>query len=70
MDVHGFQEENITVLMDDGAHTEPTRDNILAAYQKLVDAAEPGDAVFCHYSGTWTFFTVPCCLPCFYHTDT
>lgn len=51
MDVHGFQEENITVLMDDGQHREPTRDNILAAYQRLVDEAEPGDAVFCHYSG-------------------
>ena len=53
MDVHGFQEENITVLMDDGEHPAPTRANILAAYQKLVDEAEPGDAVFCHYSGTY-----------------
>ena len=46
---------HILALMDDGAHTEPTRENILAAYQKLVDEAEPGDAVFCHYSGTWTY---------------
>eukprot|EP00934_Nitzschia_sp_Nitz4_P001022 Nitzschia sp. Nitz4//scaffold57_size113557//106873//108113//NITZ4_004009-RA/size113557-augustus-gene-0.185-mRNA-1//-1//CDS//3329554900//1022//frame0 len=51
MNVHGFQEENITVLMDDGEHTAPTRANILGAYQNLVHAAQPGDAVFCHYSG-------------------
>ena len=24
MDVHGFEEDNIVVLMDDGNHTEPT----------------------------------------------
>jgi len=56
MNVHGFQEQNITVLMDDGKHTQPTRANILAAYQRLVDEAEPGDSVFCHYSGEncWT----------------
>lgn len=52
MKVHGFQEENITVLMDDGKHTSPIRKNMLAAYQKLVNEAQPGDAVFCHYSGT------------------
>ena len=49
--VHGFKEQNITILMDDGSHTEPTRANILAAYKNLVSAAQPGDAVFCHYSG-------------------
>jgi hypothetical protein len=49
--VHGFEEQNITVLMDDGSHTEPTRANILAAYKNLVSAAQPGDAIFCHYSG-------------------
>lgn len=50
-DVHGFEDENITILMDDGNHTEPTRENILAAYSKLVEETQPGDAVFCHYSG-------------------
>jgi hypothetical protein len=49
--VHGFQESEITILMDDGKHTEPTHDNILAAYKKLVSEAQPGDAIFCHYSG-------------------
>lgn len=50
-DVHGFEDENITILMDDGNHTMPTRENILAAYSKLVEESQPGDAVFCHYSG-------------------
>jgi metacaspase-1 len=31
--------------------TAPTRENILAAYQQLVASSEPGDALFCHYSG-------------------
>jgi len=50
-DVHGFEEENITILMDDNEHTSPTRDNILAAYRTIVEESQPGDAVFCHYSG-------------------
>jgi len=51
MNVHGYEEENIVVLMDDGKHEEPTRENILDAYRKVVSDSEPGDAVFCHYSG-------------------
>jgi len=51
MDVHGFDEDNITVLMDDGEHKEPTRSNILASYKQLVEDSEDGDVVFCHYSG-------------------
>lgn len=51
MDVHEFPEENITILMDDGEHTEPTKKNMEEAYKKLVHESEPGDAVFCHYSG-------------------
>eukprot|EP00565_Helicotheca_tamesis_P000091 CAMPEP_0185735454 /NCGR_PEP_ID=MMETSP1171-20130828/25339_1 /TAXON_ID=374046 /ORGANISM="Helicotheca tamensis, Strain CCMP826" /LENGTH=329 /DNA_ID=CAMNT_0028405775 /DNA_START=34 /DNA_END=1023 /DNA_ORIENTATION=+ len=51
MDVQGFEEENITVLMDDGVHHEPTRDNIIAGYRRLVAESVDGDTVFCHYSG-------------------
>lgn len=51
MDVHGFVESNITVLMDDGNHSEPTKDNILKAYSSLVSNSVAGDVVFCHYSG-------------------
>jgi len=50
-DVHGFKEDNIHVIMDDGEHPEPTRENILNAYRNIVAEAEPGDALFCHYSG-------------------
>eukprot|EP00545_Synedropsis_sp_CCMP1620_P009661 CAMPEP_0119019954 /NCGR_PEP_ID=MMETSP1176-20130426/23029_1 /TAXON_ID=265551 /ORGANISM="Synedropsis recta cf, Strain CCMP1620" /LENGTH=387 /DNA_ID=CAMNT_0006974291 /DNA_START=117 /DNA_END=1280 /DNA_ORIENTATION=+ len=49
--VWNFEEENITVLLDDGEHTEPTKENILAAYEKLVSESQEGDAAFCHYSG-------------------
>eukprot|EP00567_Pseudictyota_dubia_P004496 CAMPEP_0197439730 /NCGR_PEP_ID=MMETSP1175-20131217/6402_1 /TAXON_ID=1003142 /ORGANISM="Triceratium dubium, Strain CCMP147" /LENGTH=352 /DNA_ID=CAMNT_0042969695 /DNA_START=98 /DNA_END=1156 /DNA_ORIENTATION=+ len=51
MDVHGFEEQNITVIMDDGYHPNPTRANIIAAYTQLVADSEPGDVCFCHYSG-------------------
>jgi hypothetical protein len=37
--------------MDDGKHTSPTKANILKAYRKLIKRAQPGDAVFCHFSG-------------------
>lgn len=51
MDVHGFAEENMTVLMDDGVHLDPTKDNILAAYEQIVAESASGDVVYCHYSG-------------------
>ena len=54
MDVHGFDEANITVLMDDGKHPEPTKDNILSAYRKIVAESESSDAIFLHYSGHGT----------------
>lgn len=54
MEVHGFEEDNIVVLMDDGEHTEPNAANIVAAYKKVVAEAEDGDAVFLHYSGHGT----------------
>lgn len=52
--MHGFEEENMTILLDDGYHTPPTRANILAAYDKITSEAEPGDAIFCHYSGEFS----------------
>ena len=51
MDVHGFKEENITLLLDDRVHINPTYYNILNAYQKIVRQSEPGDVVYLHYSG-------------------
>lgn len=51
MDVHGFAEDNIVVLMDDGEHPDPTHDAIVQAYKDVVAKAEPGDSIFLHYSG-------------------
>ena len=59
MDVHGFAEENIDLLMDDGAHTNPTKDNIIDAFKKLAGTSEPGDVVYVQFSGKVnnTFYT-------------
>jgi len=51
MDVHGFQESDITVLMDDGNHENPTYENIVAAFNTLVSQTQAGDSTFLHYSG-------------------
>ena len=37
MDVHGFPEDNIDLLMDDGIHINPTKSNIIDAFKKLVE---------------------------------
>jgi hypothetical protein len=58
MDVHGFEEENIVVLMDDGIHEEPTMANIIEAYEQIVEDSEDGDAVFLHYSGEWCNYQI------------
>lgn len=51
IDVHGFEEGNINVLLDDGKHENPTRRNIIDAYKDLVSQSQPGDCCYCHYSG-------------------
>lgn len=56
LNVCGLQEDNIVVLMDDGIHSAPTRANILAAYQEGASMTQSGDALFCHYSGTYILF--------------
>lgn len=50
-EVQGFRKENVTILMDDGAHKSPTRANIMNAYKRLVKESKEGDVAFCHYSG-------------------
>jgi hypothetical protein len=50
-DVHGFEDDNMTILMDDGVHEDPTKSNIIAAYKAIVRDSEPGDVVYLHYSG-------------------
>jgi hypothetical protein len=51
MDVHEFKEDNMTILMDDGKHTDPTKKNIMDAYAKIVAESQPGDCVYLHYAG-------------------
>lgn len=48
---HLYKPEDVTILMDDGHHTHPTKSNIMNAYRELVRKTNPGDTVFCHYSG-------------------
>lgn len=50
-DCHGFTDDDIEILMDDGEHTEPTADNIRHYFRKIASEAQPGDAIFIHYSG-------------------
>eukprot|EP00281_Chroomonas_sp_CCMP1168_P019422 CAMPEP_0206232774 /NCGR_PEP_ID=MMETSP0047_2-20121206/11603_1 /ASSEMBLY_ACC=CAM_ASM_000192 /TAXON_ID=195065 /ORGANISM="Chroomonas mesostigmatica_cf, Strain CCMP1168" /LENGTH=389 /DNA_ID=CAMNT_0053656549 /DNA_START=150 /DNA_END=1316 /DNA_ORIENTATION=+ len=47
----GFSQQNMKVLMDDKKHEAPTKANILRAFQWLIQGAQPGDALFLHYSG-------------------
>jgi len=49
--IHGFKDDNITILMDDGEHEMPTYENILNAYHRIIAESQPGDALFFHYSG-------------------
>jgi len=49
--VIGFSEENILLLLDDGMHLEPTKDNILNAFQNLSLQCKNGDSCFVYLSG-------------------
>merc|ERR1712176_446986 len=50
-DKQGFEDRNITVLMDDGYHQNPTYSNIMNAYREVCMNSMSGDTVFLHYSG-------------------
>jgi hypothetical protein len=53
VNVHGFSENNemMTILLDDENYTPPTFMNIIEAFKKLSEDAQPGDAVFVQFSG-------------------
>lgn len=53
-DYYGFQDEDITVLIDDGDHEQPTKAAILRAYRDIVQKTRPGDAIFLQFSGHGT----------------
>jgi len=46
--------ECVKVLMDDGEHESPTKDNMVSAMKWLVKGAKAGDTLFFHYSGHGT----------------
>mmetsp|Transcript_69735 Transcript_69735/g.159928 ORF Transcript_69735/g.159928 Transcript_69735/m.159928 type:complete len:366 (-) Transcript_69735:155-1252(-) len=50
----GFDENNIKVLMDDGQHQNPEKENIMNGIRWLIDGAQSGDSLFMHYSGHGT----------------
>ena len=49
--VHGFNPDEMLILMDDGRHHAPTRKNIVDAFQRITEYSKAGDVVFVHYSG-------------------
>mmetsp|Transcript_48133 Transcript_48133/g.145372 ORF Transcript_48133/g.145372 Transcript_48133/m.145372 type:complete len:265 (+) Transcript_48133:193-987(+) len=48
---HGFSDQNITLLVDDGRNAYPTRQKIISELRRLVAESVPGDSVYFHYSG-------------------
>ena len=68
MSVHGFERENMLILMDDGQHHEPTKQLIMDGFARLCQISQPGDSIFIQFSGTlWIFLLCflilfrPCC---------
>ena len=51
MDVQGFPERDILMLLDDGRTRGPTRRNIEDACAKVCQASQDGDTVWVYYSG-------------------
>lgn len=51
MNVHGFPESDITVLVDDTSHAYPTKRKIIASLESLVSRSVSGDSAYFHYSG-------------------
>lgn len=51
MDIHGFKERDMLILMDDGKHKMPTKKNIMTGFRILTSRSMPGDVVFVMYSG-------------------
>ena len=47
----GFNESEMMILMDDGKHTPPTKENIQNAFLKLAQYSRAGDVNFISFSG-------------------
>lgn len=50
-DVHGFNESEMLILLDNGSAHTPTRRNITDAFARICQYSNDGDVVFVHYSG-------------------
>lgn len=53
MQVHGFERENMLILMDDGNHHAPNKQLIMDGFRRLTEISEPGDVIFIQFSGTY-----------------
>lgn len=51
MNVHGFERENMLILLDDKRHHFPTKKLILDGFRKLAEISQPGDCIFVQFSG-------------------
>ncbi|KAF8200902.1 caspase domain-containing protein [Pholiota molesta] len=51
IEVYHYAPGDITTLLDDPNHMQPTRANILKAIDELVKDANPGDSFFFHFAG-------------------
>lgn len=51
VNVQGFREEEMLILMDDGMHEMPTKKNIEDGMILLTKYSQPGDVVFVSFSG-------------------
>ncbi|THH32080.1 hypothetical protein EUX98_g2116 [Antrodiella citrinella] len=51
IDIYGWKLQDINILMDDGKHQDPTRENIMRAMKELVADAQPRDQFVFLFSG-------------------
>ena len=51
IDVQGFPESEMLILLDDGRGHAPTRRNIEDAFARICQYSQEGDVVWVHYSG-------------------
>jgi hypothetical protein len=49
--VHGFERQNMLILMDDDNHHEPTKQLIMDGFRRLCQISQPGDSIFIQFSG-------------------
>jgi len=56
VNVHGFSddEDSMTILIDDGEHSAPSKSNIIRAFEKITKNSKEGDAVLIQFVGHGT----------------